>query len=1086
MNSLRLSSFFSASAWSVIVGTIFVLAAGGTIVRAQTAAQYNFSAFQSTYTDLVGGTNVPSIQSDDQFASNIPIGFSFNFCGTNYTTVAPCSNGWMRFGGTATGSWLTNALNQLTNIVPAVFPLWDDLDGQTSQTPSSFASYSTTGTAPNRVFTFEWRDWQWFYTTNSVNISFQVKLYESSNIIDFIYQPELTPPFGGSASIGIANTATDYNNLNNSSTSPTPSSTIFTTNISTSPVSGQVYRWSPGIPAPTVTNNGPVCAGGQVTLTATSPYSNATYTLVSGPGVTTPVSNTTGIFTVVANAAGSYGVTVDTGTGPSGPGFTTVNIISASTITLGPVTNPTTCGGNNGSIVISGLTPNTIADTLYYSKNGVPFGPFIISANASGLYTLGGLTAGVYTQIRVRGANGCTSNQLVAALGDPGAPAAPTLSYNPPLCVGSTLQLAATPAITGTYQFSGPNSFSPLAAGSASATRPNMSFADTGVYYVTVRNAANCTSLPGSVRVVVNPTPPVPTTTPISFCQGSVATPLTAGGQNLKWYTTLTGGTALGSAPVPNTSTPGTQLFYVSQTVATCEGPRDTVVVTIVPKAPLPTADTVVERCQFSSPLPLTATGNALRWYATPTGGTGSATAPSPSTTATGVFFFYVTQTVAGCESDRLQIRVIVKPKPGPPTVLSPVRLCQGDPATPLTAQGTGLLWYTTPGGVGGVPTAPTPLTAYEDTLTYFVSQTVNGCESDRALISVHVNFRPNNSIIAEREYICLDDSIIFRYFGNGRPTSQYFWTATGPIDTTYGNGTQNFTIKYDAPGFYTVSLVVDNGGCLSPTATRTFEVRQIPRFAINMPEEACQGVPVVVSATDATQGIDSFRWDFGGGAAVAGSAAGGPYSVVWDGPGQKVVSTTVYTRQCGARPVTDTIVIEETPDARIQPVSNATVCNGDTITLRADYNPRYTYVWRPQQFVAGSRFNEVDARVSKTGFMTLEVITTRLGCRDKDSVLLTARDCCDAMLPTAFSPNGDGLNDRFRIITPGINDLAVLRVTNRWGRTVWETADNMSGGWDGTIGGSPADMGTYFWYMRYTCSDGKIYEKSGEVTLVR
>ena len=584
---------------------------------------------------------------------------------------------------------------------------------------------------------------------------------------------------------------------------------------------------------------------------------------------------------------------------------------------------------------------------------------------------------------------------------------------------------------------------------------------------------------------MVNPTPPVPLTTPISFCQGAVATPLTAGGQNLRWYTTFTGGTALPSAPVPSTTTPGTQLYYVSQTIATCEGPRDTVIVTIVPKAPRPTADTAVERCQFSSPVPLTAQGSLLLWYATPTGGTGSTIAPAPATAATGVFFYYVTQTVAGCESDRLQIRVTVKPKPAPPTVLSPVRLCQNDPASPLTAQGTGLLWYTTPGGTGGVPVAPTPLTAYEDTLAYYVSQTVAGCESDRALISVAVNFRPNNSINAVRDYICIDDSITFTYFGNGRPSSQYFWSATGPVDTTYGNGTQAFTLKYAAPGYYQVSLVVDNGGCLSNTATRTFEVRALPRFAINMPEEGCQGQPITVSAIEATQGIDSFRWDFGGGMAAAGSFAGGPYSVIWDSPGEKVVSVVVYTRECNAQPASDTIRIEGTPDARIQGVSNGTVCSGDTITLRAEYNPLYTYVWRPAAFVASSRFNEVDAIVSRSGYVSVEVIT-RLGCRDADSVLLTARTCCEAMLPTAFSPNGDGRNDRFRIISPGFQSLSVLRVTNRWGRTVWETGDNMSVGWDGTINSTPADMGVYFWYMKYTCSDGKIYEKSGEVTLLR
>ncbi len=80
---------------------------------------------------------------------------------------------------------------------------------------------------------------------------------------------------------------------------------------------------------------------------------------------------------------------------------------------------------------------------------------------------------------------------------------------------------------------------------------------------------------------------------------------------------------------------------------------------------------------------------------------------------------------------------------PPEPTVTSPVTYCQGATAVPLTATGTGLLWYTGPVGGVGDPTAPTPSTATIGTVSYYVSQTTGTCEGPRAKIDVVVNAIP-------------------------------------------------------------------------------------------------------------------------------------------------------------------------------------------------------------------------------------------------------------------------------------------------------------------------------------------------------
>src|SRR5690606_35180379 len=94
-----------------------------------------------------------------------------------------------------------------------------------------------------------------------------------------------------------------------------------------------------------------------------------------------------------------------------------------------------------------------------------------------------------------------------------------------------------------------------------------------------------------------------------------------------------------------------------------------------------------------------------------------------------------------------------------PPTVTSPIIYCLGETASPLTATGTNLLWYTTPTGGTGSTTAPTPSTNIAGSTTYYVSQSGSTCESDRAAITVTVNSSTSHTINAS---ICQGTSYNF------------------------------------------------------------------------------------------------------------------------------------------------------------------------------------------------------------------------------------------------------------------------------------------------------------------------------------
>lgn len=220
---------------------------------AQSAASYVFTPVQGTYTEITGGTGVSAIQVD-QALSQVPIGFNFSYCGNTYSQALASSNGWLSFKLTSTNSCSSNEFTYLnSDVKPGLMALWDDHSGA-----GGTASYKTEGTAPNRVFTLEWKNWKWYYNAPAPVISFQVKLYETTNIIEYHYRQEAEPVYLGTtgpymgATIGISDgqATVGYLSLNNTSASPTASATVYTTDLITKPATGQIYRFSPPTTTP--------------------------------------------------------------------------------------------------------------------------------------------------------------------------------------------------------------------------------------------------------------------------------------------------------------------------------------------------------------------------------------------------------------------------------------------------------------------------------------------------------------------------------------------------------------------------------------------------------------------------------------------------------------------------------------------------------------------------------------------------------------------------------------------------------------------------------------------------------------------
>ncbi len=87
-------------------------------------------------------------------------------------------------------------------------------------------------------------------------------------------------------------------------------------------------------------------------------------------------------------------------------------------------------------------------------------------------------------------------------------------------------------------------------------------------------------------------------------------------------------------------------------------------------------------------------------------------------------------------------------------------------------------------------------------------------------------------------------------------------------------------------------------------------------------------------------------------------------------------------------------------------------------------------------------------------------------------------------LVPNVFTPNGDGVNDEFRVMYKSITSFHCW-VYNRWGHKVFEWSDPAKG-WDGTINGRDAAESAYFYVIRATGADGVQYELKGDINLIR
>ena len=189
-----------------------------------------------------------------------------------------------------------------------------------------------------------------------------------------------------------------------------------------------------------------------------------------------------------------------------------------------------------------------------------------------------------------------------------------------------------------------------------------------------------------------------------------------------------------------------------------------------------------------------------------------------------------------------------------------------------------------------------------------------------------------------------------------------------------------------------------------------------------------------------------------------------------------------ILTATLGQCTTTDTLNVTVFQSIPVNAGPDLTIISGDLVQLQATGSTGSTYVWTPATGLSAANVLRPNASPTATTTYTLRQ-TTAQGCLSQDEMTVTVLSCVDPM--AAFTPNGDGINDRWLVTNNQCLKSAKVEVFNRYGNKVFEDA-NYSNQWDGNYKGKPLPDGTYYYVVTYTLVNGKPTYIKGNVTILR
>lgn len=356
-----------------------------------------------------------------------------------------------------------------------------------------------------------------------------------------------------------------------------------------------------------------------------------------------------------------------------------------------------------------------------------------------------------------------------------------------------------------------------------------------------------------------------------------------------------------------------------------------------------------------------------------------------------------------------------------------------------------------------------------------------NNCIDD-TIMFVEVYAVPQVNFILEDQCVNVGES----HFTNNSlissgSISQWEWN--------FGDGFNNNLLhtahQYANSGTYNVELIgISNNGC-SDTIVKPLSIFDKPTadFFINKTEDC---VPVCFYFADVStdaNGINFWEWDFD---ELEGSIVQHP-SVCTDEAGVFDVSlivTNIYNCK-------DTLIETDLLKARPNPIADFTLSTQETdvlhpfISFTNNSFDALIWKWNLGDGTEDTINFNTENTYNNAGVYSIQLnVENQYGCKDSLAQELIVHPKAFHYLPNSFTPNGDGINDVFKIYSEDFN-FQSLSVYDRWGKRIFYSEDIFKA-WDGTQNGTEVKVDTYIWLLKYIDKQENNQVEKGSVTLVK
>jgi len=366
----------------------------------------------------------------------------------------------------------------------------------------------------------------------------------------------------------------------------------------------------------------------------------------------------------------------------------------------------------------------------------------------------------------------------------------------------------------------------------------------------------------------------------------------------------------------------------------------------------------------------------------------------------------------------------------------------------------------------------PPPQT-YNSAGPYLITSSVTDEHGCRDSVAKPINIYPLPNTDAKPDStICFGSTIQISVTG----ANTYLWNTPGLTCTVCNNPTAS-------PDTNTIYAVTGTNeyGCTSKDSVFVKVQRRLP-LQVNPGDTICLGESVQLFAS----GSERYSWQPSTGLSDPNSAS----------PQATPTTSTLYTvtatdnANCFVDTASVSIVVFPIPTVEAGP--DQTIEVGSTgVQLHATGSPDVTaWKWTPSIGLSCIDCPDPNAAPKQTTEYTIQVRNAGQ-CLSKD--YLTIYVVCSQgslFIPNTFSPNGDGMNDRFYPRGKGVFMIKSLRVFNRWGEMVFEklnfNPNDASAGWDGTYKGKRLSPDVFVYTCEIVCENNQVLSYKGDVTLLQ